>query len=671
MAEGTVGRPAELWIDLLGAFRVTVAGRAVAGEAWRRRKPAALMKVLALAPGHRLHREQMMDLLWPELDPAAAGANLRKAVHHTRGALDGAAQGGGDLLASADDVLALDAESVVVDVEQFRALLVAARRGNDVDGYRRAIGRYSGELLPDDRYEEWAISARRELHLDFLAGLTELAALLEARGELEAAIEAVRELVAADPTGEDGHAALMRLYALAGRRADALRQYDHLCRTIDEQLGTEPGPATQRLYEEIRARQANEPELSAELWERVGDLRAVSGDHAGAAKAFGLALDADAGTPARARIERKCAESWLMQHSPETAAPHLQAADALASDPAEKARLLRAQAQLGWESGDIAGAQEAADQARQAAEAFGTPDDVAAAYEAIAIVAHFKGEWREGVASELERLASDDAGSAQLGRVFEIHHCIGQYHLYGDGLADSVEDYARRILDRAVDAGATRAQAFAFCLLGEALLLHGRWDEADGCLERSCALHATLDARSGALPWQRRAELAVCRAAYDDAEDYVRTATGIATVSRMASHLWGRIYAVRAFAALERGDPERAVRAVQDAAAAGARYGDCPTCSALLNPLAAEAFASVGEQAMAGSYAKAAGSVASMFASAAWQAMAETALGSAAAARGDLKTATERFEAASDRYTVAGQPYWANRSSRQAVRVAG
>ena len=633
MAEGSAVRPAELRIDLLGAFHVTVGDRAVASEAWRRRKPAALMKVLALAPGHRLHREQMMDLLWPELDPAAAGANLRKAVHHSRGALDGAAQGGGDLLASAGDVLALDAESVVVDVEQFRGLLVAARRGNDADGYRQAIGRYGGEL--------------------------------------EAAIEAVRELVAADPAGEDGHAALMRLYALAGRRADALRQYDHLCRTIDEQLGTEPGPATQRLYEEIRARQANEPELSAELWERVGDLRAVSGDHAGAAKAFGLALDADAGTPARARIERKCAEAWLMQHSPETAAPHLQAADALASDPAEKARLLRAQAQLGWESGDIAGAQEAADQARQAAEAFGTPDDVAAAYEAIAIVAHFKGEWREGVASELERLASDDAGSAQLGRVFEIHHCIGQYHLYGDGLADSVEDYARRILDRAVDAGATRAQAFAFCLLGEALLLRGRWDEADGCLERSCAMHATLDARSGALPWQRRAEVAVCRAAYDDAEDYVRTATGIATVSRMASHLWGRIYAVRAFAALEQGDPERAVRAVQDAAAAGARYGDCPTCSALLNPLAAEAFASVGEPAMACSYAEAAESVALVFASAAWQAMAETALGSAAAARGDLKTATERFEAASDRYTVAGQPYWANRSSRQAGLVAG
>jgi DNA-binding SARP family transcriptional activator len=651
----------------LGAFRVTCGERVVPDDAWRRRKPAGLLKLLAMAPGHRMHREQLMDLLWPELDPAAAGANLRKAAHHARAALDDAAAGGGEMIVTAGEVLAIDANDLVVDTEQFRALLTTARRATELDAYRQAIDAYRGELLPDDRYDEWAVSARRELHLEFLAGLTEMAALLEARGEVEAAIATVRRLVAEEPTDEEGHAGLMRLYALAGRRADALRQYEHLCRTLDEELGTEPGPAAQRLYEEIRARQADEPELSAELWERVGDLRAVSGDHAGAAKAFELALGAHTESAAAARIERKCAEAWLMQHRPDVAAPHIQAADALARDPAERARLLRAHAHLGWESGDIPQAQHYAEQAREAAREHGNADDVAAAYEAIAIVAHFKGEWREGVASELERLASDESGATQLARVFDIHHCIGQYHLYGDGLAGSVEEYARRILDRAVDASATRAQAFAWCLLGESLLLQSRWDEADGCLERSCALHETLDSRSGALPWQRRAELAVCLGSYDDAEDYLRTASGIATVSVMASHLWGRIYAVRALSAVDQGDPERAVRAVQAAAAAAARYGDCPTCSALLNPIAAEAFALIGAPEQAGSYADAAGGVASMFNSSAWQAMAETAHGSAAAAVGDTTAASRHFLAASEGYGRAGQPYWADRSTRQAA----
>ena len=90
---------AELRIELLGGFRVSVGDRAVPDRVWHRRKPAALVKLLALAPAHRLHREQIMDALWPELGPAAAAANLRKSLHHARRAL---AVGDGDGVLSSD-----------------------------------------------------------------------------------------------------------------------------------------------------------------------------------------------------------------------------------------------------------------------------------------------------------------------------------------------------------------------------------------------------------------------------------------------------------------------------------------------------------------------------------------------------------------------------------------
>jgi len=80
---------AELRIELLGGFSVASRGRAIPEEVWQRRKTAALFKLLALAPRHRLHREQVMDALWPELPPAAAAANLRKAVYYARHALPG------------------------------------------------------------------------------------------------------------------------------------------------------------------------------------------------------------------------------------------------------------------------------------------------------------------------------------------------------------------------------------------------------------------------------------------------------------------------------------------------------------------------------------------------------------------------------------------------------
>lgn len=654
----------QLRIELLGGFRVSVDDRAVDGVAWHRRKTAGLVKLLALAPAHRLHREQVMDALWPELGPEAAAANLRKALYYARRALDALHPAGESLISSDADLLALAAESLWLDVEAFRTALAAARRSGEVDAYRLAVDLYRGELLPDDLYEAWTEEPRQELHLEFLAALEDMVGLLEARGDLDGAIDMARRLVAVDPLREESHAALIRLSALAGRRGEALRQYEHLARLFEAELGTEPSPETQRLYEEIRARRADEPELTADLWERVGDLRVVAGDAAGAAKAFSLALEAGGTPEVVGRLERKSADAWLMQYRPDAAAPHLDRALSLEPSPAERARILRAQANLAWERGEIPAAQGYAEQARALAREHGTSDDLAAAHEALAIVSHFRGEWRDGLESELERLGADDAGPAQLARVFDIHHCIGQYHLYGDGLAETVEGYARRILDRAEDTGAVRAQAFAWCLLGESLLLQARWDEAAGCLARSCDLHGSLGSRSGALPWQRRAELAVCRGSFDEVEAYLQQASGIATVSAMASHMWGRIYATAAFAAIEQGNPERAIRSVRSAAAAAVRYGDCPTCSALLNPMAAEAFTLLGDPESARQYAASAGRVAQMFASSAWRAMAESAAGSLATAEDDGERALRHYDRARDLYERAGQPYWAERSLR-------
>jgi DNA-binding SARP family transcriptional activator len=651
----------DLRIELFGAFRVSAAGQMVPDATWHRRKPAALIKLLGLAPGHRLHRERLIDLLWPDLDPVAGGANLRKTLHHARRAI--VALAGAPVIASDADLVWLPRDGLWVDVEAFRAAVDAARRTRDVEEYRRALDLYREGLLPEDCYEAWADQPREELRVEYLAVLDEFARLLEAHGHLDDAVSVMRQLISTEPLREDSHASLIRLYTLAGRRAEALRTYEALSRLLSAELGTEPSPQTQRLFEEVRTRQALDPKLTADLWERVGDLR-LSADAVGAAKAFGKALHVRSPAQVTARLERKCAEAWLMHHRPEAAIQHVMSAEGRTSEPAERGRLLRVRANLAWETGDIASAQQYAERARDMALEYGTAEDLAAAHEALAIVSHIKGGWRDGLASELSRLAAEDAGSGRLARVWDIHHCIGQYHLYGDGLSGAVEGYARQLLDRSEEAGAVRAQAFSWCLLGESLLLQSRFDESMGCLARSCELHSSLGSRSGALAWQRRAEVAVCCGAYEEAQKYLQRASSIATVSAMASHLWGRIHATQAFAAVEQGDPERAVRSVHAAAAATARYGDCPTCGALLNPIAAEAFGLLADLDGARAYARSAAVVAQMFTSSAWRAMAESAAGSLALAEGDPQSAHQHLESARELYALAGQPYWAQRSHR-------
>lgn len=69
-----------LRVQLLGGFGVEVDGWPVPDDGWRRRRCAGLIKLLALAPGHRLPRDRVLDALWPDLSRGAAAANLRKAA---------------------------------------------------------------------------------------------------------------------------------------------------------------------------------------------------------------------------------------------------------------------------------------------------------------------------------------------------------------------------------------------------------------------------------------------------------------------------------------------------------------------------------------------------------------------------------------------------------------
>ena len=239
-------------VRLLGGFWVAVGARTIEEDAWRLRKAAALVKLLALAPGHRLHREQLMDLLWPELGKKAASNNLRHTLHAARTILDPTA--GSSYLASEDESLVLcPGGDVWVDVEAFEKAAATARRAREPVAHRAALDLYGGELLPEDRYEEWAESRREELRQLYLTLFIELAGLYEGRDEHGLAIDALRRATAKEPTLEEAHATLMRLYALSGRPEQALAQYERLRDTLLRSLGTEPGATTRHLRDEIAA----------------------------------------------------------------------------------------------------------------------------------------------------------------------------------------------------------------------------------------------------------------------------------------------------------------------------------------------------------------------------------------------------------------------------------
>ena len=141
-------------MTLLGGFAAEADGSPVPDSAWRLRKARELVKLLALADGHRLHREQAMDALWPDRDPGSASNNLNQAVHAARRAL------GSEAITLLDGLLRLEAE---VDVELFERAAAEAQRERTARAWVRALSLYRGELLPENRYDDWASLERERL----------------------------------------------------------------------------------------------------------------------------------------------------------------------------------------------------------------------------------------------------------------------------------------------------------------------------------------------------------------------------------------------------------------------------------------------------------------------------------------------------------------------------
>ena len=122
-------------VRLLGGFEVSTDGRVVSPDSWRNRRAADVVKLLALEKDHQLHREQIMESLWPDLPPDAAGANLRKAVHYARRAL-----GTENAIRAEAGMLSLWPEAAVdVDLDRFNRAADEALESKRVDACARVV----------------------------------------------------------------------------------------------------------------------------------------------------------------------------------------------------------------------------------------------------------------------------------------------------------------------------------------------------------------------------------------------------------------------------------------------------------------------------------------------------------------------------------------------------
>lgn len=254
--------PPSLRIRLLGATSVERHDQTVvSGALWRRVKVRALLALLAIQGGRPVHRDAVLEALWPNLEYLSALHNLNTTVYNLRRSLEPGLQRGAEsrLVRYDGDCLYLSGGSAHwLDIAVFESAVTRARREPDptraVALYEEALALYRGEFLADLLLAldlGWCWAERDRLREIRLSALEELALLCEASQRRQEAADLCLAALATDPCRESACRHLIRLSLWQGDRSGALAHYRRLTRSLAEELGVEPSAETRQLITRI------------------------------------------------------------------------------------------------------------------------------------------------------------------------------------------------------------------------------------------------------------------------------------------------------------------------------------------------------------------------------------------------------------------------------------
>lgn len=210
-------------------------------------KERALLAYLVIAHPKVHRREALRELLWSSRFEAQGRHSLRQALYRLRRLL------GGDVLITNDAEVAIDRRHIESDLAQFETWVATGEPG----AIEAACRLYTGDLLAglvaqDEAYQSWLDHERRRVKDEALGAMLAAAETALATDQPQSALSFARQALALDDLNEAAYRVLIRFFAAAGRRAEALRQFEILKTHLQDQLGIAPEDVTRDLVAKIR-----------------------------------------------------------------------------------------------------------------------------------------------------------------------------------------------------------------------------------------------------------------------------------------------------------------------------------------------------------------------------------------------------------------------------------
>jgi DNA-binding SARP family transcriptional activator len=256
-----------LQIFTLGGFGLVLGGQSIDIGKWKRKQAATVLKYLVTQLDRSVHRERLLDCLWPDVDEKQAWGRLKVTMYYLRRELR--SQGmSDDVIKTIGSAYLLKRNAVWVDAQAFERLFDQGRKLWEQAQWEGALALfieserlYRGDYLEEEVFEDWCAEERerlRELYLELLARMVECYARL---GNHTEAIHVCRKALVIDQCRENMHYALMENLVIDGQPELALKQYRQCKQTLAREFGTAPLAKIQRLHDQILKEAMSSPAI--------------------------------------------------------------------------------------------------------------------------------------------------------------------------------------------------------------------------------------------------------------------------------------------------------------------------------------------------------------------------------------------------------------------------
>lgn len=257
--------PQPLRVYTFGRFALVLDGHHVPIEKWERKQALTILKYLVMHRGRMVHRDRLIECLWPSVEDATGRKRLKTTMHFLRRQLGGDPSGEGFIGTVGEGYLLRD-EVCWVDATEFERLVdkgtALDREGKSDQAlrcYQDAVTLYRGDYLEEDTYADWCAEERERLREIVVQMLARMADILIRQQRYVEAAQACRQALVREPCRESFHRTLIECWLSLGELDHAVAQYRRCREILARELDVEPLPETQRLYQRVLKAYRSQP----------------------------------------------------------------------------------------------------------------------------------------------------------------------------------------------------------------------------------------------------------------------------------------------------------------------------------------------------------------------------------------------------------------------------